>query len=204
MIIDEVRRILGRHTPRRLRQGDRSRAAVLVPLFLAEGNPRILLVKRTDRVPTHQGQIAFPGGRWQEEDQDIVETALREAEEEIGLQRKDVRILGELDDATTRISNFLVSAVVGAIPHPYPFRLDPAEISELFSVPLDLLRDPEAFRQEERIEGGRTVRALMRREGDHVIWGVTARILDHLGHLLFRAPLQEKAGQRHPPPGRTT
>lgn len=183
--IEEIRRIIASHQRTSLSLEGKQRSAVLVPLYHGEGGYEILLIKRTDRVKTHQGQIAFPGGTWEPKDSSPVATALREAHEEIGIRPEDVEVLGKLDDTSTATSNFLITPVVGVIPSPYPFQIDNREIAEILSLPLHVLRDSEAFQEEVWEREGGAVRVFVRREGPHTIWGATARILRHLGEILF-------------------
>lgn len=181
----EIRRLITGRQRRSLPAEGKMRAAVLVSLYQDRERFQILLIKRTEHVKTHQGQIAFPGGTWQPEDRDPIATALREAYEEMGIRPQDVEVLGELDDTSTATSNFLITPVVGVIPFPYPFRINAGEIAELLSLDLEALRDPEAFQEEIWKREGGTVRVFVRREGSHVIWGATARILLHFGQILF-------------------
>lgn len=186
MTKEEIHRVLTSRQRRPLSLEGKRRAAVLIPLY-AEGREfHILLTKRSESVRTHQGQIGFPGGLWQPEDPDIMATALREAYEEVGIRPEDVEVLGQLDDAFTATSNFLITPTVGVIPYPYPFQVNPEEIADLFSLPLPVLRDPQAFLEETWEREGRRVQVFVRREGPHVIWGATARILRHMGEILFR------------------
>lgn len=170
-------------------QDDRlKRAAVLIPVFKKDGEYHLLFTRRTDLVEHHKGQISFPGGRQDPEDQDLLTTALREAEEEMGIHKEDVRILGELDDICT-VTDFCVSPFVGLIPYPYPFRPNPHEIAEIIEVPLAALLDPERLRREFREHAGRTWPVYFYRHGRHTIWGATASILKQLLDLL---PEEEK------------
>lgn len=184
----EIRRLITGRQRRSLSAEGKMRAAVLVTLYQDRERFQILLIKRTEHVKTHQGQIAFPGGTWQPEDRDPIATALREAYEEMGIRPQDVEVLGELDDTSTATSNFLITPVVGVIPFPYPFQVNAGEIAELLSLDLEALRDPEAFQEEIWEREGGTVRVFVRREGSHVIWGATARILLHFGQILFPTP----------------
>ncbi|MEE8242866.1 MAG: CoA pyrophosphatase [candidate division NC10 bacterium] len=184
---EEIRRIITDRQRTSLPSEGKQQAAVLVPLYHGEGGFEILLIKRTDHVKTHQGQIAFPGGTWQPEDRDPIATALREAHEEIGIHPKDVEVFGELDDTSTATSNFLITPVVGFIPSRYPFQIEAREIAEILSFPLQLLKDPQAFHEEVWEREREKVRVFVRREGPHTIWGATARILRHFGEILFGA-----------------
>jgi len=165
-------------------QDDRlKRAAVLIPVFKKEGEYHLLFTRRTDRVEHHKGQISFPGGRQDPEDRDLLATALREAEEEMGIRREDVRVLGELDDICT-VTDFCVAPFVGMIPYPYPFRPNPHEIEEMIEVPLAVLLDPARFRREFRGLAGRMWPVYFYQHGRHTIWGATASIVKQLLDLL--------------------
>jgi 8-oxo-dGTP pyrophosphatase MutT (NUDIX family) len=164
------------------------RAAVLLPLSATPAGPQLLLCRRTETVPTHKGQISFPGGGHQPEDADLVATALREAREEIGLQPADVTVLGLLDDTVTVNSRHVVRPVVGAVPHPHPLVLDPFEIVETIALPLRPLLHGAAFREEIWERNGRPAPVLFYEHAGHVIWGLTARILQHF-IAVIREPL---------------
>jgi 8-oxo-dGTP pyrophosphatase MutT (NUDIX family) len=116
-------------------------AAVLVPLLQQDGEWHVLFTRRNADLPEHSGQVAFPGGRSDPEDQSPEQTALREAWEEIGLQPRDVHILGRLPAYLT-ITNFLVTPVVGSLPWPYPLAPKEAEVSRVFTIPLEWLAAP--------------------------------------------------------------
>jgi len=149
-------------------------SAVLIPLFYNQGQYHILFTERSDEVDFHKGQVCFPGGTREPSDSSLLQTALRETEEEIGLKAKDAEILGELDDSITLTSNYVISPFVAFIPHPYPFKADSRETREIFSVPLSFLMDEANFKQDSyayEYEG-------------HIIWGATARILKQFIDLL--------------------
>jgi 8-oxo-dGTP pyrophosphatase MutT (NUDIX family) len=158
-------------------------AAVLIPLFVREGEYNLLFTRRTETVEHHKGQISFPGGRRDPEDPDLLATALREAEEEMGIQRKDVRIVGELDDICT-VTNFCVAPFVGLIPYPYPFQINLHEIEEVLEIPLAILLNKAHFREEIRERNGQSYPAFFYQYKHHAIWGATARILKQLLDLL--------------------
>lgn len=159
------------------------RAAVLIPLFKKGGEYHLLLTRRTDQVPLHKGQISFPGGRRDPADPDSLATALREAWEEMGIEAKDVRILGELDDICT-VTDFCVAPIVGLIPYPYPFRVNRHEIEEVIEVPLSTLLDPANWREEWQERNGQSRWVFFYQYGRHNIWGATARIIKQLLELL--------------------
>ncbi len=159
-------------------------SAVLVPILSGDGEDRLLFTKRTQTLNSHKGQVCFPGGKRSPEDPDLVATALREAEEEVGIRPADVELLGVLDDVAT-LTGFTITPVVGRIRAPYPFRPNPAEIDRLLEVPLAELLVPEAIALEERITPGGQVLNIYSfwAEGD-LVWGATARITKRFVDLL--------------------
>jgi 8-oxo-dGTP pyrophosphatase MutT (NUDIX family) len=160
-----------------------SRAAVLIPLFKKKGQFHVLLTRRTDKVGHHKGQVSFPGGR-QDQGEDLLTTALREAKEEMGIEEKDVRILGELDDMCTVSSDFCISPFVALIPYPYPFKINRQEIAEVIEVPLSVFLDESKLGQEFRERNGHPLKVYFYQHEEHLIWGATARILKQLIDLL--------------------
>ena len=174
--IEEMRDILNTRERQEINCPAYVRAAVIVPLFNKEGSCHILFTKRTEEVKHHKGQISFPGGAFDEEDGDLRETALRETFEEIGLEKKHVRIIGTLDDIVT-ITKFVVTPFVGYFDYPYPFRLSQREIDELIEVPLSFLFDPECFSEREPMDDESREVVYTYQYGKHAIWGATARIL---------------------------
>jgi 8-oxo-dGTP pyrophosphatase MutT (NUDIX family) len=148
-----------------------------VPLYETAEGPFALLTRRTHRVPTHKGQIGFPGGGYRDGDGDLLGTALRESAEEIGLRPGDVSVAGALDDVSTAASRHTVRPFVGFIPHPYRFRLDPFEIECLIHLPLSPLLGRSCFREEVWERDGRPHSVFFYETGEHTIWGLTARIL---------------------------
>ena len=155
-------------------------AAVLVPLLAVDGELSLLFTRRSNLLPHHQGQIAFPGGGHDPEDPDLAATALREAHEEIGLDPAHVRLLGPLDDLETVATRFLITPFVGVVPHPYQFRPSPDEVDLIFTVPLGRLESPDALRRELWDFGGRKVPIDVYAVDGHVIWGATQRITRNL------------------------
>jgi 8-oxo-dGTP pyrophosphatase MutT (NUDIX family) len=138
---DALRARLASRSPQTQAEWEARPAAVLVPLYLDQGEWRVLLTQRTDLVEHHKGQVSFPGGRVDDADAGRVQTALREAEEEIGLKPEHVTVLGQLDELLT-VTQYRITPVVGVIPWPYPFVLSTVELSEVFGVPLRWLAGP--------------------------------------------------------------
>lgn len=168
---------------------DRSRsyrhAAVLIPLFQDGGEYKILFTKRTSLVDAHKGQISFPGGRIDETDSSPEEAALREAEEEIGLRREDVQVLGRIDDTATLSSDFLVTPFVGLIPFPYDFLTNPFEVDRILMVPFStFLPEGIADRMMPVDFEGKVFEGLAYIYEGEVIWGATARIMKNLIQIL--------------------
>ncbi|RYG91348.1 CoA pyrophosphatase [Loktanella sp. IMCC34160] len=158
-------------------------AAVLVPV-MAERND-IVLTKRSARLKHHPGQIAFPGGKQDPTDATLADTALREAEEEIGLSRDMVEVLGALPTHET-VTGFTVTPIVGLIHGAPSFRPEAGEVEEVFRVPFAHLADPVNFRVEGRRWQGRKRYYFTAPYGPYYIWGATARILRGLADRLAR------------------
>jgi 8-oxo-dGTP pyrophosphatase MutT (NUDIX family) len=166
-----------RERPRRvLARPDKTTAAVLVPLLHSDTMPHLLFTRRAASLPHHQGQVSFPGGTVDPADVDLCATALREAEEEIGLAAAQVRVLGPLDDIETMSSRFVITPFVGIVTPPYTWRPSPAEVDCIFSVGLDVLRNPAMQRTETREFDGQPVAIDLFDIDGHVIWGATHRI----------------------------
>ena len=158
--------------------GEPVAAAVLVALYRAGGESHLVLTRRRSDLRRHAGEISFPGGRRDAEDADLRETALREAEEEIGLPRAQVAMLGALPSASTFATGYVIHPFVAAIPAGVAWELSPREVDAVLELPVAEIR------------AGRTVSTLERRGirfqtdayvvGEHLIWGATARIIEHL------------------------
>jgi 8-oxo-dGTP pyrophosphatase MutT (NUDIX family) len=170
----QIKEVLRHYKKRKITGENLKASAVLIPLFYDQGQYHVLFTERSDEVNFHKGQVCFPGGTSEPSDSNLLQTALRETEEEIGLKVKDVEILGEFDDNVAFTSNYIISPFVAFIPHPYHFKVEGREIKEIFSVPLSFLMDEANFKQDSyayEYEG-------------HVIWGATARILRQFVDLL--------------------
>jgi 8-oxo-dGTP pyrophosphatase MutT (NUDIX family) len=153
---------------------------VLVPLFLAtaDGEPHAVFTRRREDLRRHAGEISFPGGRRDPEDADLQETALREAEEEIGLPRVQVRLLGELPPTSTFVTGYLIHPYVGLIPAGLAWRLSEREVDTVLELPLRVLRESRTRTRMQRRGISFETDAYIVEE--HLIWGATARILEHL------------------------
>ncbi|MBT0957675.1 CoA pyrophosphatase [Alphaproteobacteria bacterium KMM 3653] len=154
-------------------------AAVLLPIEIADTGPRLWLTRRSAQLRHHPGQIAFPGGKRDEGDVDLVATALREAEEEIALPRRSVEILGALPCHET-VTGFSVTPILGLVTKPFTPRCEFGEVAEVFSVPLHHALDEGRFVIEGRMWKGVRRRYYAVPYGPYYIWGATARILRSL------------------------
>jgi 8-oxo-dGTP pyrophosphatase MutT (NUDIX family) len=168
---------------------ERSNASVLVPLVLHEHGPTLLLTQRTAHLRDHAGQISFPGGRAEPGDADAVDTALRETEEEVGLARRHVEVIGALPVYRT-VTNFDVTPVVALVTPPFEIRPDSFEVAEVFEVPLSFLMTPANHRRHLFEHEGHRREFLSMPwprpdgQGEYFIWGATAAMLRNFYRLL--------------------
>lgn len=180
-----IKQVLSQHEKGCITLAGLTAAAVLIPLYEKAGEHYIILTKRTDKVEYHKGQISFPGGRKEEDDRDLLATALRESYEEIGLRPEVVEILGELSEERTISSRFVICPFVAFIPYPYQFQLCYEEVAQLLEIPISELLDKANLRKEViSNEEGEVSTAYYYYYKDHVIWGATARILKKLLNLI--------------------
>jgi len=187
MMKESIRQALSQREKRVNRAEGLTPAAVLIPIYERAGECYLIVTKRTEKVNYHKGQISFPGGVHQAGDKTLRETALRESWEEIGLNPRDVEILGELDDIVTVTSNYAVSPFVAAIPYPYEFRASPEEVEEIIEVPLAALLDNCNFREELQFLQGKLTPQYFYQYSGWVIFGATARMLKQFLEIVFRA-----------------
>ncbi len=201
---DGIADVLRRRAPRRADRPEFRQAAVLLPLYQSGAGPHLILTKRTEGVPTHKGQIGFPGGGFEEADGDLLTTALRETQEEIGIEPAVVEIIGTLDDTVTVTSRHVVRPFVGFVPHPYPYRLDSFEIERLIHLPILPLLSGTPFREEIWERDGHPVTVFFYEFDGDTVWGLTARILKQFVEVVG-TPLRERglwASQAPPTGGR--
>ena len=160
------------------------KSAVLVFLYPHENEPHLVLMKRQEYPGVHSGQISFPGGRVEEYDTSHEDTALRETEEEIGLPRDQIEILGRLDDYIAR-TNFRITPIVAAVSPPFELKLDPIEVAEAFEVPLSFFLDPTNHQRHLCIEHGKERHVYAMPYQDYYIWGITAGMLFNFYEFLI-------------------
>src|SRR4051794_40702528 len=159
----------------------RTEAAVLVPLYGWPDRPGLVFTERRADLRRHAGEISFPGGRQDEPDESLLRTALREAEEEIGLAPDEVEVVGALPPIGTFVTNYKVHPFVGLIGDLRDFEPNPTEVETVLAFTLAELRDSFAMRR--LVRRGIPIRTPTYLVGEHLIWGATARIL---GELLSR------------------
>jgi 8-oxo-dGTP pyrophosphatase MutT (NUDIX family) len=158
-------------------------AAVLVPLVDHPHGMSVLLTQRTAHLTAHAGQISFPGGRIEEHDPDAVAAALRETEEEVGLPRDRVNVIGRLDTYVTG-TGFEITPIVGIVMPPFALTIDPYEVAEAFEVPLAFILDRRNHQRVERESAGHTRCFFVLPYEGRNIWGATAGILVNLAEVL--------------------
>jgi len=184
---DDLARVLLRsHDAARLDVRGRTDAAVLVALYLKEGELGAVLTKRRHDLRRHPGEISFPGGRHDDTDAGLEETALREAYEEIGLEPESVSVLGALAPTPTIATGYAVYPFVGLIEPGHAWRLSPLEVDEVLELPLAALQ--RGYSRQRLIQRGIPIRTDTYVVDGKLIWGATARILadlfDRIGPLL--------------------
>ncbi|HEX9190762.1 MAG TPA: CoA pyrophosphatase [Candidatus Deferrimicrobiaceae bacterium] len=157
-------------------------AGVLVPLRCAGGEVNVVLARRTERVPHHKGQVCFPGGSRDPGDRDLLATALREAEEELGILPSDVELLGAMRPVPT-VTGFFIQPYVARIPDGARFLLNEFEVAEAFDAPLSLFSDFSRYRAAGTTFLGKPYHVYFLDYGNVTIWGATARILHDLGEI---------------------
>lgn len=158
-------------------------AAVLFPIVLRDDGHTVLLTQRTAHLRDHAGQISFPGGRVEEDDRTPIETALRETEEEIGLSRERIEIVGFLPEYRTG-TGFRVTPVVALVRPPFDLQPDPFEVAEIFEVPLAFLIDPANHQQHSLHYRGALRNYFAMPYGEYFIWGATAGMIRSLSERL--------------------
>ncbi|MFL2791141.1 MAG: CoA pyrophosphatase [Paracoccaceae bacterium] len=157
-------------------------AAVLIPIVERNNGLKVILTKRSNNLKQHPGQVSFPGGKSEKTDKSLVATALRETREEIGINNKNVEILGQLSKHVT-ITGFKITPFIGKIRTGFSTKIQTSEVSEIFEVPLSYLSNPKNFRVESVKWKGKKRFFYSIPYGPYYIWGATARILKNLADL---------------------
>jgi 8-oxo-dGTP pyrophosphatase MutT (NUDIX family) len=183
---DRLKVILSKRERQKVTREGFSPSAVFIPLYFNENGLFVVLTRRSENLQYHKGQIAFPGGAYDEIDKgDLKLTALREAYEEIGLRSGDVEILGCLDDRATMSSSFIITPFVGAMPFPYQFHINHYEVDALIQAPVRELKDPRNFHKETPDSSGKLHPWGYFQYEEHRITGITALILKQFLDLGF-------------------
>jgi 8-oxo-dGTP pyrophosphatase MutT (NUDIX family) len=177
----------------------RTNAAVLVPLYLQDGRLHAVFTKRQDDMRRHPGEISFPGGRYDEGERDLEATALREAQEEIGLPADTVDVVGALQPTSTIATGYAVYPFVGLIEPGRTWTRSEREVAEVLELPLDSLLS--GYGRRRLLRRGVPIRTDTYVVGDHLIWGATARILADLFDRI--GPLLERDGRSATTPSRS-
>jgi 8-oxo-dGTP pyrophosphatase MutT (NUDIX family) len=182
---EEIKQVLSAYQPDRIdnRRGFRP-ASVLIPFYCHHGELSLIFIKRTEAPGPHGGQISFPGGARDEADKDDLCTALRETEEEIGVDRNQIEVWGELIPSFTEASKYWVTPFVGKIPSPHDFHPNSAEVERLFFIPLTHLLDRSHFSIESCPWKHGLYTTYIFRYGKETIWGLTAQFLNSFLTLL--------------------
>ena len=161
-------------------------ASVLIPVIGRPGHPTVLLTRRSDALSHHAGQVSFPGGRVEDSDIDIVDTALRETEEEIGLTRRHIEVIGQLDDYVTR-TGFAVTPIVGLVTPPFDLVVNSVEVADVFEVPISFVLDRKNHDRQSKEWQNKTRHFYVMPHPDFYIWGATAGMLVDFANMLLAA-----------------
>ena len=192
--LERLKQGLAAFTPRRAPQFGRP-AAVLAPILCRDHELHVMFTERSQSLRAHAGQISFPGGKVEPGDRGMRETALREAQEEVGLDPAHATILGELDDVPTFVTGYVISPVVALIDEAslsgatYPWRLSQGEVVRVHELAMRDLLEPSALRVEERERDGIRFELYSYTVRGTTVWGATARILHQLLDLAMGRPI---------------
>jgi len=173
--LDKLRRKLApaEHAGVPAHAASKKKAAVLVPLMPREGELRVLYTRRSDRLSSHRGQVAFPGGRFDPRDPHLLAAALRETHEEVGIEPHSVEVLGSFEGREARVSEIYVTPFVGIVRGPVDLRPDPKEVADIFEVPLEALHDRRYRGEYQWSNNGSASHYPAIFYGGQTIWGLT-------------------------------
>lgn len=159
-------------------------SAVLIPIFAENGEIKFILTKRTESLKKHKGEISFPGGRKDKQDRYLEETALRETEEEIGVKRRLVKVVGRLDDLFT-MTRYIISPFIGIISEEVECHANTREVAEILYVPMDVFLNEELFSEKDLPQNGLHFPVYYYYWNNYEIWGATAYIINQLVEIVF-------------------
>jgi len=174
------------HAPssKKINGSDLRQAAVLIPLICQDGEWQVLFIRRTESLAKHKGQVAFPGGGSEPEDEGIVRTALRETYEEVGISQDNIRILGRMNELNTH-SGFAITPIVGAVALPVHLKLQPEEVARVFTIPLSWLADASHHEKRPYRRNGKEEEVIYFQQYDgELLWGISAEITVDLLNVL--------------------
>ncbi len=181
-MISLIRESLKNYNPKIIESPQAICAGVVIPLYESNRESFIVLTKRSNEVKMHKGEVSFPGGMCEDEDGGTLNTALRECCEEIGVSRKDVEVIGRLDDMYT-LTGFVITPYVGVIPYPYSFKTNPGEVAYLIYLPVKYLMEIDPLVEEAEYKGDVQLVPSFNFNGDRV-WGATCRLLLQLRKII--------------------
>ena len=187
---DRIRRTISNTPQRTVDDPSLTPAGIMVLIYPKNGDHCILLQKRSSKVDSHKGEISFPGGKMDPGDATMLDTALRETHEEMGIDPQDIEVFGALDQTATT-SGFCTSPFAGTIPYPYDFQPCEDEVAEVLEVPVSSLMDYANRRDDIRIESGDLQYAPSFAYDGHIIFGATARVLNRFIELLETSTREE-------------
>jgi len=159
-------------------------AAVLIPIFAEDDEIKFILTKRTDSLQKHKGEISFPGGRIDRRDRNLEETALRETDEEIGVKREKIKVVGRLDDLFT-MTKYIITPFIGIIPEQVECHSNSREVSEILYVTLDVFLNEELFSEKDWPQKGFYFPVYYYYWNNYEIWGATAYIINQFAEIVF-------------------
>jgi 8-oxo-dGTP pyrophosphatase MutT (NUDIX family) len=192
---EKLERILGQRQKRYIKDASRVPSAVLIPLYQKQGHYYIVLNRRTEKVKDHKGQISFPGGARDSDDRTLLHTAVRESREEIGLRRKDIEVIGELDDELTTTSKYIVTPFIAIIPWPYRFKKNKDEVAEIIQIPIEALLEKGRVSEGSETLNSQPIESYIYNYRGKIVWGATARILKKLLDIIGEINRQESISQ---------
>ncbi|MHA1130863.1 MAG: NUDIX hydrolase [Candidatus Helarchaeota archaeon] len=181
---DLIHRRLQTRRPLILDPPDFKHSAVLMPILLEDNCFKFILTKRADTLKHHRGEISFPGGQREKDDKNLLETALRETEEEIGVKKSQIEVLGRLDDLLT-ITRYIISPFVGIIHDQVECMSNDAEVAELLHVPLEFFLSSDKFKEKSWFRNGTNYPLYYYYWGDYEIWGATGYIINQFIEIVF-------------------
>lgn len=190
MVTDRITAALQSRSPKNFSEAHHKLAAVLMPIQVRNDGEYFVLTKRADQLNHHRGQVAFPGGRVDADDNGDLAAALRESNEEIGINPADVQVLGRLDQVTAAY-DFVVTPFVGLIPGSYEFRVNPEETAAVFTIPIAALLEPSHVTVADQLSShGEPVYHFYVDGWD--IWGATARMIVQFLELVYGYHIEKK------------